>query len=159
MLILSSCGSRNDLETVFLGSVHPVLTIARPASQMWWHQFESVPWNNELLMYGEMKRAISLETPLMCLDRCRTLRTTQRYRFYLRKSDVTECKKEHNRVESKSFCSLKLTLPVRARASEGAFGEPLSNETEPRCISIFRLHTGEERGFGDVFCLLVCTSY
>lgn len=122
---------------------------------MWWHQLERVHWNNELLMYGEMKRAILLATPLMCLDRCRTLRTTS-YRFYL--SDVTECKKEYNRIESESFFSLKLTMPVRARVSEGAFREPLSNETEPRCISIFRLHTGEEKGFGEAL-LATCSAF
>lgn len=108
-------------------------------------------------MYGEMKQALLLETPLMCLDRCRTLRTTASCRFYLRKSDVTECKKEYNRMESESLFSLKLTLPVRARASEGAFGEPPRNETEPRCISIFRPHTGEERGLGEAL-LATCSA-
>lgn len=67
-------------------------------------------------MHGEMRRAVFLEPPLMCLDRCRTLRTTWSCRFYLWESDVTECKKEWHRIQSKSFFSLKLTLPVRARA-------------------------------------------
>lgn len=84
----------------------------------------------------------------VCLDRGRPLRTTPRSRFYPRASAVTECRKnEYNRVESKSFFSLKLTPP--ARVSEGAFGGPPSNETEPRCVSIFRLHMEEEGGRGE----------
>lgn len=78
----------------------------------------------------------------MCLDRCRTLRTTASCCFYLRESDVTECKKEYDGIQSKSFFSLKLTPPVRARVHL----ENLRVMRRSRGALVFLDFTQEKRG-------------